>query len=294
MRQERVTATAVRAMKARGERVVTLTAYDTPTARLLDAAGVDIILVGDSLAMVALGYETTLPVTLEEMLHHTRAVARGAARALVVGDLPFLSYQVSREEALRSAGRMLKEGNAQAVKLEGGLEVAGTVAALVEAGIPVMGHIGLTPQAVHRMGGYKVQGRSADAAARLVQDAVALERAGAFSLVLEGLPWQVAGAVTEAVSIPTIGIGAGPRCDGQVLVTNDLLGLFDEFTPKFVKRYANLRETLLQAFGQFREEVRSGSFPGPEHSFSLEAGEAEKLRRLLARTRPRKVTALRK
>jgi len=274
MRQERVTVTAVRAMKARGERVVMLTAYDTPTARLLDAAGGDVILVGDSLAMVALGYETTLPVTLEEMLHHTRAVARGAARALVVGDLPFLSYQVSREEALRSAGRMLKEGNAQAVKLEGGLEVAGTVAALVEAGIPVMGHIGLTPQAVHRMGGYKVQGRTAEAAARLLKDAVALERAGAFSLVLEGLPWQVAGAVTEAVGIPTIGIGAGPRCDGQVLVTNDLLGLFDEFTPKFVKRYANLRETLLQAFGQFREEVRAGAFPGPEHSFSLEAGES--------------------
>ena len=294
MRQERVTATSVRAMKGRGERVVMLTAYDTPTARLLDAAGVDIILVGDSLAMVALGYETTLPVTLEEMLHHTRAVARGVARALVVGDLPFLSYQVSREEAIRSAGRMLKEGNAQAVKLEGGLEVAGTVAALVESGMPVMGHIGLTPQAVHRMGGYKVQGRTAEAAARLVQDAVALERAGAFSLVLEGLPWQVAGTVTEAVGIPTIGIGAGPRCDGQVLVTNDLLGLFDEFTPKFVKRYANLRETLLQAFGQFREEVRAGAFPGPEHSFSLEAGEAEKLRRLLARTRPRKVTALRK
>ena len=294
MRQERVTVTAVRAMKARGERVVMLTAYDTPTARLLDAAGVDVILVGDSLAMVALGYETTLPVTLEEMLHHTRAVARGAARALAVGDLPFLSYQVSREEALRSAGRMLKEGNAQAVKLEGGVEVAGTVAALVEAGIPVMGHIGLTPQAVHRMGGYKVQGRTAEAAARLLKDAVALERAGAFSLVLEGLPWQVAGAVTEAVGIPTIGIGAGPRCDGQVLVTNDLLGLFDEFTPKFVKRYANLRETLLQAFGQFREEVRAGAFPGPEHSFSLEAGETERLRRLTARTRPRKVAALRK
>ncbi len=294
MRQERVTITAVRAQKARGEQVVMLTAYDTPTARLLDAAGVDVILVGDSLAMVALGYETTLPVTLEEMLHHTRAVARGVARALVVGDLPFLSYQVSREEALRSAGRMLKEGNAQAVKLEGGLEVAGTVAALVEAGIPVMGHIGLTPQAVHRMGGYKVQGRTAEAAARLLKDAVALERAGAFSLVLEGLPWQVAGAVTEAVGIPTIGIGAGPRCDGQVLVTNDLLGLFDEFTPKFVKRYANLRETLLQAFGQFREEVRAGAFPGPEHSFSLEAGEAERLRRLTARTRPRKVAALRK
>jgi len=294
MRQERVTVTAVRAMKARGERVVMLTAYDTPTARLLDAAGVDVILVGDSLAMVALGYETTLPVTLEEMLHHTRAVARGAVRALVVGDLPFLSYQVSREEALRSAGRMLKEGNAQAVKLEGGLEVAGTVAALVEAGIPVMGHIGLTPQAVHRMGGYKVQGRTAEAAARLLKDAVALERAGAFSLVLEGLPWQVAGAVTEAVGIPTIGIGAGPRCNGQVLVTNDLLGLFDEFTPKFVKRYANLRETLLQAFGQFREEVRAGAFPGPEHSFSLEAGEAERLRRLTARIRPRKVAALRK
>ncbi|HEV8663233.1 MAG TPA: 3-methyl-2-oxobutanoate hydroxymethyltransferase [Candidatus Methylomirabilis sp.] len=294
MRQERVTATAVRAMKGRGERVVMLTAYDTPTARLLDAAGVEIILVGDSLAMVALGYETTLPVTLEEMLHHTRAVARGASRALVVGDLPFLSYQVSREEALRSAGRMVKEGNAQAVKLEGGVEVAATVAALVEAGMPVMGHIGLTPQAIHRMGGYKVQGRSAEAAARLLKDAVALEQAGAFSLVLEGLPWQVAAAITGAVGIPTIGIGAGPRCDGQVLVTNDLLGLFDEFTPKFVKRYANLRETLLQAFGQFREEVRTGTFPGPEHSFSLEAGEAEKLQRHLARTRPRKVAAFRK
>lgn len=294
MRPERVTATAVRAMKGRGERVVMLTAYDTPTARLLDAAGVDIILVGDSLAMVALGYETTLPVTLEEMLHHTRAVARGVSRALVVGDLPFLSYQVSREEALRSAGRMVKEGNAQAVKLEGGVEVAATVAGLVEAGMPVMGHIGLTPQAIHRMGGYKVQGRSAEAAARLLKDAVALEQAGAFSLVLEGLPWQVAAAITGAVGIPTIGIGAGPRCDGQVLVTNDLLGLFDEFTPKFVKRYANLRETLLQAFGQFREEVRAGAFPGPEHSFSLEAGEAEKLQRHLARTRPRKVAAFRK
>ena len=292
MRQPRVTVTAVRAMKGRGEKVVMLTAYDTPTARLLDQAGVDVILVGDSLAMVALGYETTLPVTLEEMLHHTRAVARGTSRALVVGDLPFLSYQVSREEALRSAGRMLKEGNAQAVKLEGGVEVAGTVAALVEAGIPVMGHIGLTPQAVHRMGGYKVQGRSAVAAARLLKDAVALEQAGAFSMVLEGLPWQVAVAVTEAVGIATIGIGAGPHCDGQVLVTNDLLGLFAEFTPKFVKRYANLGEVLLQAFGQFREEVRGGAFPGPEHSFSLEAGEAEKLQRLLTRNRPRKVAAL--
>jgi 3-methyl-2-oxobutanoate hydroxymethyltransferase len=294
MRQERITATTVRAMKGRGKKVVMLTAYDTPTARLLDAAGVDIILVGDSLAMVALGYETTLPVTLEEMLHHTRAVARGAPRALVVGDLPFLSYQVSREEAVRSAGRMLKEGNAHAVKLEGGAEVAGTVAAMVEAGIPVMGHIGLTPQAVHRMGGYRVQGRSAEAAARLLKDAAALEQAGAFSLVLEGLPWQVAAAITEAIEIPTIGIGAGPRCDGQVLVTNDLLGLFEEFTPKFVKRYANLRETLLTAFGQFRDEVRGGVFPGPEHAFSLEAAEAEKLERLRQRARPRRVTALRK
>ena len=292
MRQPRVTVTAVRAMKGRGEKVVMLTAYDTPTDRLLDQAGVEIILVGDSIAMVALGYETTLPVTLEEMLHHTRAVARGTSRALVVGDLPFLSYQVSREEALRSAGRMLKEGNAQAVKLEGGVEMAGTVAALVEAGIPVMGHIGLTPQAVHRMGGYRVQGRSATAAARLLKDAVALEQAGAFSMVLEGLPWQVAAAVTEAVGIPTIGIGAGPHCDGQVLVTNDLLGLFDEFTPKFVKRYAHLGKVLLEAFGQFREEVRGGAFPGPEHSFSLEAGEVEKLQRLLARNRPRNVAGL--
>jgi 3-methyl-2-oxobutanoate hydroxymethyltransferase len=257
-------------MKQRGERIAMLTAYDYPTAKLLDAAGLDVLLVGDSVGMVVLGYPTTLPVTMEDMIHHCRAVARGASRAMLVGDLPFMAYQVSREEAVRNAGRLLKEGNMEAVKLEGGREVADTVSAIVAAGIPVMGHLGLTPQAVHRMGGYRVQGRDPAQAERLKEDAQILEKAGTFSIVLEGVPAELAREITAASSIPTIGIGAGPHCDGQVLVTQDMLGLFDDLSPSFVKRYADLAPVLLEAFSRYREEVRAGTFPAPEHSFTRE------------------------
>jgi 3-methyl-2-oxobutanoate hydroxymethyltransferase len=257
-------------MKQRGERIAMLTAYDYPTAKLLDAAGLDVLLVGDSLGMVVLGYPTTLPVTMEDMIHHCRAVARGASRAMLVGDLPFMAYQVSREEAVRNAGRLLKEGNMEAVKLEGGREVADTVSAIVAAGIPVMGHLGLTPQAVHRMGGYRVQGRDPAQAERLKEDAQILEKAGTFSIVLEGVPAELGREITAASSIPTIGIGAGPHCDGQVLVTQDMLGLFDDLSPSFVKRYADLAPVLLEAFSRYCEEVRVGTFPAPEHSFFRE------------------------
>jgi 3-methyl-2-oxobutanoate hydroxymethyltransferase len=257
-------------MKQRGERIAMLTAYDYPTAKLLDAAGLDVLLVGDSVGMVVLGYPTTLPVTMEDMIHHCRAVARGASRAMLVGDLPFMAYQVSREEAVRNAGRLLKEGNMEAVKLEGGREVAETVSAIVAAGIPVMGHLGLTPQAVHRMGGYRVQGRDPAQAERLKEDAQILEKAGTFSIVLEGVPAELGREITAASSIPTIGIGAGPHCDGQVLVTQDMLGLFDDLSPSFVKRYADLAPVLLEAFSRYGEEVRAGTFPAPEHSFFRE------------------------
>ena len=259
-------------MKQRGERVAMLTAYDYPTAKLLDAAGLDVILVGDSVGMVVLGYPTTLPVTMEDMIHHCRAVARGASRPLLVGDLPFMAYQACREEAVRNAGRLLKEGNMEAVKLEGGREVAETVSAIVAAGIPVMGHLGLTPQAVHRMGGYRVQGRDPAQADRLKGDAQVLEKAGAFSLVLEGVPAELAEEITAASAIPTIGIGAGPHCDGQVLVTQDMLGLFEDLSPSFVKRYVDLAPVLREAFSRYREEVRAGTFPGPEHSFFRSGG----------------------
>jgi 3-methyl-2-oxobutanoate hydroxymethyltransferase len=259
-------------MKRRGERIAMLTAYDYPTSKLLDGCGIDVLLVGDSLGMVVLGYPTTLPVTMEDMLHHCKAVARGASRALLVGDLPFMAYQASREEAVRNAGRLLKEGNMEAVKLEGGREMAEAVSAIVAAGIPAMGHLGLTPQAVHRMGGFRIQGRDAAAAERLKTDAQILEKAGAFSLVLEGMPADLAREVTEASSIPTIGIGAGIHCDGQVLVTQDMLGLFEDLSPSFVKRYAELAPILRAAFTRYRDEVRAGAFPGLEHSFLREGG----------------------
>jgi 3-methyl-2-oxobutanoate hydroxymethyltransferase len=263
-------------MKDRGERISMLTAYDYPIARLLDEAGIEVILVGDSLAMVGLGYETTLPVTMEEMLHHVRAVSRGVKRALLVADMPFGSFQASVEEGVRNAGRFLKEAGAQAVKLEGGREVADLTRRLTSVGIPVMGHLGLTPQMVHQFGGFKVQGRTAAAAERLREDALLLEEAGIFALVLEGIPWQVAEVITRELRIPTIGIGAGSSCDGQVLVTNDLLGLFDDFTPKFVKRYANLKEIIAAAFTRYLQEVRAGEFPGPEHAFRLDEGEGRR------------------
>jgi len=281
----RVTTVTLREMKDRGEKISMLTAYDYPIARLLDEAGIEVILVGDSLAMVGLGYETTLPVTMEEMLHHVRAVSRGVKRALLVADMPFGSFQASVEEGVRNAGRFLKEAGAQAVKLEGGREVADLTRRLTSVGIPVMGHLGLTPQMVHQFGGFKVQGRTAAAAERLREDALLLEEAGVFALVLEGIPWQVAEVITKELRIPTIGIGAGSSCDGQVLVTNDLLGLFDDFAPKFVKRYANLKETIAAAFTRYRQEVKAGEFPGPEHAFRLDEGEVRRWHEQLDRRR---------
>ncbi|HEX2089476.1 MAG TPA: 3-methyl-2-oxobutanoate hydroxymethyltransferase [Actinomycetota bacterium] len=255
----------IRAFKERGERFIMLTAYDFPTGQILDEAGVPVILVGDSLAQNVLGYETTLPVTMDEMLHHTKAVARGAKNALIVGDMPFLSYQVSTDEAIRNAGRFLKEGGAHAVKIEG--PMLDLAAALVDRGIPVMGHIGLTPQSVHAMGGYRVQGRSEEDARRLFNEAQALEKTGIFSLVLEGIPEGVAAEITDAVSVPTIGIGAGPRCDGQVLVLTDLLGLGSGKYPKFAKPYANLRAQITRAVQAFRDEVATREFPDEAHSY---------------------------
>ncbi|HJV04917.1 MAG TPA: 3-methyl-2-oxobutanoate hydroxymethyltransferase [Actinomycetota bacterium] len=254
------------AWKSEGRRFAMLTAYDFPTAQILDQSGIPVLLVGDSVANNVLGYETTIPVTMDEMLHHARAVARGAREALLVGDMPFLSYQASQEEAIRNAGRFLKEGGMHAVKLEGAeLDL---VAALVSKGIPVMGHLGLTPQFVHAMGGYRVQARTDEAAERLLSDALALEKAGIFSLVLEGIPSDVARRVTESVAVPTIGIGAGPHCDGQVLVITDLLGLGAGTYPKFVKPYANLREEITRAVRALAKEVEAGTFPDAEHSYS--------------------------
>lgn len=255
--------------KAEHDKIVMVTAYDATMARLVDAAGVDMVLVGDSLGMVVQGHTDTLPVTLDEMIYHTRCVSRGLQRAHLVGDLPFLSYQVSVEDAVRSAGRMLKEGFAQSVKLEGGVRVAPAIDAICGAGIPVVGHIGLTPQSVHAMGGFRVQGRTEEAASALIDDARAVEEAGAFCLVLEGIPSEVAARIGEAVAIPTIGIGAGAACDGQVLVCNDILGLDLGFRPKFVKRYAELQNAAVSAFEAYATEVRSGAFPSAEHQFAM-------------------------
>ena len=250
-----------------GNRIAMVTAYDYTMARLVDRAGVDMVLVGDSLGMVVQGHEDTLPVTVDQMVYHTRCVSRGLGRAHLVADMPFMSYQVSPEQALQTAGRFMQEGRAQSVKLEGGVRSASAIRACVEAGIPVVGHIGLTPQSVHAMGGFKVQGRSEAAAERVLADARAVEEAGAFCLVLEGIPSALAAEISRAVSIPTIGIGAGPFCDGQVLVCNDLLGMDLSFKPKFVKRFAELETTIVAAFEQYVTEVRDGTFPGPEHSF---------------------------
>jgi len=252
--------------KARGEKIATLTAYDATMARVLDSAGIDILLVGDSLGAVILGYHTTIPVTLEAMIHHSRAVANGASRALVVADMPFLTYQVSVEQAVRNAGRLIQEGGAAAVKLEGGEPVADRVHRLSEIGFAVMGHIGLTPQSVHRLGGHRVVGKTREEAERLVQDARILEQAGAFAVVLECIPADLAASITSELKIPTIGIGAGPYCDGQVLVSYDAFGLFDEFQPSFVKRYLNLAEQMAAATRQYIEDVREGRFPAAGHA----------------------------
>jgi len=280
--QAKVTVPAV--LDSKGERKLTmLTAYDCTMAKLADRAGVDMLLVGDSLAMVVQGNENTLGVTMDEMIYHTRMVARGASRALVVGDMPFLSYQVSPVDAVANAGRMIKEGGAACVKLEGGINMAETVARLVDVDIPVVGHIGLTPQSIHRMGGHKVQGRRGGdgpgARERLIQDAVALRDAGAFAIVIEGVPAELGAAITQAVDVPTIGIGAGPDTDGQVLVCNDVLGLEDRFVPKFVKRYAELGKLAEEAIVSYVDEVRGEVFPSAEHCFSAPRAIATDLER---------------
>ncbi len=257
-------------MKQNGEKISMLTAYDAGFAGLLDSSGIDVILVGDSLGMVLLGYESTIPVTMEEMLHHCRAVKKGVNRAILVGDMPFMSYQVSASEAITNAGRFLKEAGCDAVKLEGGTEVCDTVKAIVRAGIPVMGHIGLTPQTASQLGGYKVQGKDAESARRLLESARALEAAGAFSIVLECIPAQLSQVISAAVTIPTIGIGAGRFCDGQVLVTHDMVGMFEKFVPTFVKKYANLAPQIKEAIAAYHEEVKAGEFPDEEQSFSME------------------------
>jgi len=266
-KQTKVTVQALRKMKQEQRKIAMLTAYDASFARLVDQAGVDIILVGDSAGMVVQGATNTLPVTMEEMIYHCRAVARGAERAQVVGDMPFMSYQVSVEDGLRNAGRLVKEGGAEAVKLEGGAEYAELASRLARIGIPVMGHIGLTPQSLHAMGGFKVQGRSDDGAKKILDDALALDQAGCFALVLEGMPRELASEITAQVSCPTIGIGAGVGCDGQVLVVYDLLGMNEEFRPKFVKRYENLAVRIRTAVEQYVTEVREQQFPDFDHSF---------------------------
>ena len=275
--RKRVTTLTFRQKKERREPITMLTAYDYPTAMAMDKAGVDSILVGDSLAMVVLGYDNTLPVTMEEMLHHCRAVSRGAKTALLIGDMPFMSYQVSVEEATRNAGRFLQQGSMDAVKLEGGRERADAIRSITGAGIPVMGHLGLTPQSVHQLGGFRAQGKTAIAAKRLLEDAMILEEAGCFSIVLESVPARLAELVSNRISIPTIGIGAGAGCDGQVLVTHDLLGLFDRFTPRFVRKYADFHSEMQRAFADYIEDVETKRFPAQEHTVEMDDAEWDAL-----------------
>lgn len=270
--KDKVTIHTLKRLKQSGQKICMVTAYDATFARILDEGGADVLLVGDSLGMVIQGQESTLPVSMDQMVYHSAAVARGAKRAHVVGDLPFMSYQVSPQEAVRNAGRLVSEGNVGSVKLEGGAEFADTVRAIVRASIPVMGHLGLTPQSVHKMGGYVVQGRDEDAARRMLEDALALEAAGAYALVLEGVPLELARTITQSLKIPTIGIGAGKHCDGQVLVCYDLLGMNPDFKPKFVKRFANLHGNITEAANTYFSEVRAGTFPDEEHSFKATKG----------------------
>ncbi len=274
MKTQKVTIHTLRQMKERGEKIAMLTAYDATFARLLDEAGADVLLVGDSLGMVVQGHETTLPVTLEEIAYHCRAVVRGARRAHVVGDMPFMSYQASLEQGVTNAGKLMKEGGCHSVKLEGGAVHADLVRRLVAAGIPVMGHIGLTPQSFHQFGGFKVQGRDAGGRERLIADAIALEEAGVYSIVLEAIPSDIAREITETVSVPTIGIGGGAGCDGQVLVSYDALGMDETFKPRFVRRYATLGQTIKDAIGRYVADVRDGSFPSDAESFTMAESKA--------------------
>jgi 3-methyl-2-oxobutanoate hydroxymethyltransferase len=279
--RKKVTVLTLRQKKQQGQPISMLTAYDYNNAMILDEAGIDSILVGDSLGMVVLGYETTLPVTMEDMLHHCKAVARGAKNALLIGDMPFMSYQVSVEDAVRNAGRFLQEGGMDAVKLEGGRERAEAVRAIVQAGIPVMGHVGLTPQSIHKFGGFRVQGNRAVAAKQIVEDARIMQEAGCFGIVLEGMPEKLGRLISQRLEIPTIGIGAGAGCDGQVLVLNDMLGMFDRFKPRFVKAYANLNAVISDAARAYKAEIESHIFPEPEHTYNIPDEEWQELQRLL-------------
>jgi len=266
----RVTINQVKEMKQKGEKITMLTAYDYTTAKIVDEVGVPLILVGDSLGMVVLGYESTIPVTMDEMIHHTRTVVRGTSKAMVIGDMPFMTYHISIEDALRNAARFIQEAGAQAVKLEGGVTVADKIKRIVECGIPVMGHIGLTPQSIHQFGGFKIQGKSPEAAAKLLEDARAVEKAGAFSVVLETVPAPLATLISKKIGIPTIGIGAGAGCDGQVQVINDILGSFTDFVPKHAKQYARVADTVRSAVSQYFSEVTSGEFPTDKQSFTMD------------------------
>ncbi|HEY4689286.1 MAG TPA: 3-methyl-2-oxobutanoate hydroxymethyltransferase [Anaerolineae bacterium] len=286
MERKKVSIPYLHGKKARGEPISMVTAYDYPGALTADAAGIDMILVGDSLGMVVLGYESTVPVTMDEMIIHAAAVKRGAKATFIVGDMPFLSYQADVKEAIHNAGRFMKEGGSDAVKLEGGAEMADTLKAIVDAGIPVMGHIGLTPQSASKLGGYRVQGKTARAALKLLDDAFALEQAGAFSLVLETVPDRVSELVSKRLSIPTIGIGAGAGCDGQVLVFHDLLGYFDRFSPRHNKRYTNLREIIVNALSEYRREVETRAFPTAENSFAIDDAEFQSLLQALGEVHP--------
>lgn len=266
--------------KETGEKLTMLTAYDYSTARLMDEAGVNSILVGDSLGNVMLGYENTLSVTMEDMIHHIKAVKRGVKNALIVGDMPFMSYQVSTEQAVENAGRLIKEGGADVVKLEGGADVCEQIKAIVKATIPVCAHIGLTPQSINAFGGFKVQGKSIEAAQKLIDDALAVEEAGAFAVVIEGVPAEIATIITEKLSIPTIGIGAGAGCDGQVLIYQDMLAMFSDFTPKFVKKYAEVGQIMSNAFETFIKEVKDGTFPQKEHTYKIDSSVVDELNKI--------------
>lgn len=275
--KKRITSADFIELKAKGQRIAMMTAYDYTSALLVDEAGMDVILVGDSLGMVILGYENTLQVTMEDMLHHTRAVSRGAGKSMIIADMPFLSYHINPEEAVRNAGRFIQEAGAHAVKLEGGKNVAPQIKAILDAQIPVLGHLGLTPQSVHRFGGFKVQGKAESAARELIEEALLLQDLGVFGIVLECIPAPLAKLVSEKLQIPTIGIGAGAGCDGQVLVLQDVLGLNRNFTPKFVKRYGELGDAMVGALRSYAEEVRNGAFPEARHTFQMDESILEKL-----------------
>jgi 3-methyl-2-oxobutanoate hydroxymethyltransferase len=266
----RTTINQVKAMKQKGEKIVVLTAYDYMTAKIVDEAGVPLILVGDSLGMVILGYDSTIPVTMDDMIHHTKAVVRGSKNAMVIGDMPFMSYHISSEQALTNAARFIQEGGAQAVKVEGGVNVADKIKRIVDCGIPVMSHIGLTPQSINQLGGHKIQGKDLETAKKLLEDAKAIEQAGAFAVVLETVPAALAAYISQSISIPTIGIGAGAGCDGQVQVVSDILGLFTDFVPKHTKQYAKIAETMSEAVSKYCEEVKSGAFPTEAQSFPMD------------------------